>query len=240
MAENKENIENLDKNTENTGNTDNVNTAENKENTENNKKMDGSESSPQENETENDDKKTDDGKENGNNDVETGSHPQEGSFGETHPNDNNKEKDELTILKEKLKEEEDKYKRLLAEFDNYRKRTEKEKISMFDFGASQILTKILPIIDNIERAIKSVKEEDKNNSVYEGLDKIYKQVNKVLEEIDVKPIEALNKKFDANLHNAVMTDEESEAEVDTITQELQKGYTYKGDVLRHSMVKVKK
>ena len=111
---------------------------------------------------------------------------------------------------------------------------------MYDFGASQILTKILPIIDNIERAIESVKEEDKTNSVYEGLDKIYKQVNKVLEEIDVKPIEALNKKFDANLHNAVMTDEESDAEVDTITEELQKGYTYKGDVIRHSMVKVKK
>ena len=150
------------------------------------------------------------------------------------------EKDEVTTLKEKLKDEEDKYKRLLAEFDNFRKRSEKEKLSMFDFGASQILTKILPIIDNIERAIESVKEEDKTNSVYEGLDKIYKQVNKVLEEIDVKPIEALNKKFDANLHNAVMTDEESDAEVDTITEELQKGYTYKGDVIRHSMVKVKK
>ena len=150
------------------------------------------------------------------------------------------EKDEVNTLKEKLKEEEDKYKRLLAECDNFRKRSEKEKLSMFDFGASQILTKILPIIDNIERAIESVKEEDKTNSVYEGLDKIYKQVNKVLEEIDVKPIEALNKKFDANLHNAVMTDEESDAEVDTITEELQKGYTYKGDVIRHSMVKVKK
>ena len=212
MAENKENNENLDKNAENTGNTDNVNTAENKENTENNKEKEGVENSSQKNEIENNDEETNDGKEN----------------------------DELTTLKEKLKEEEDKYKRLLAEFDNYRKRTEKEKISMYDFGASQILTKILPIIDNIERAIESVKEEDKTNSVYEGLDKIYKQVNKVLEEIDVKPIEALNKKFDANLHNAVMTDEESDAEVDTITEELQKGYTYKGDVIRHSMVKVKK
>ena len=150
------------------------------------------------------------------------------------------EKDEITTLKNKLKDEEDKYKRLLAEFDNYRKRTEKEKVSMYDFGASRILTKILPIIDNIERAIESVKEEDKKNSVYEGLDKIYKQVNATLESIDVKPIEALNKKFDANLHNAVMTDEESEAEVDTVTEELQKGYTYKGDVIRHSMVKVKK
>ena len=226
MAENKENNENLDKNTENTGNTDNVNTAENKENTENNKEIDGGENSSQQNEGKDNDKQTGDGKEDENNDVES--------------NSEKSEKDELTTLKEKLKEEEDKYKRLLAEFDNFRKRSEKEKLSMFDFGASQILTKILPIIDNIERAIESVKEEDKTNSVYEGLDKIYKQVNKVLEEIDVKPIEALNKKFDANLHNAVMTDEESDAEVDTITEELQKGYTYKGDVIRHSMVKVKK
>ena len=214
MAENKENNENLDKNTENTGNTDNVNTAENKENTENNKEMDGVD----------------------NESATSSSSP----LHEETKSDNKKEISEIDTLKEKLKEEEDKYKRLLAEFDNFRKRSEKEKLSMYDFGASQILTKILPIIDNIERAIESVKEEDKTNSVYEGLDKIYKQVNKVLEEIDVKPIEALNKKFDANLHNAVMTDEESDAEVDTITEELQKGYTYKGDVIRHSMVKVKK
>lgn len=226
MAENKENNENIDKNAENIGNTDNVNTAENKDNVESNKEMDGVESSTQQNEANKNDKETGDEKKSENEDA--------GS------NSESPEKDEVTTLKEKLKEEEDKYKRLLAEFDNFRKRSEKEKLSMFDFGASQILTKILPIIDNIERAIESVKEEDKTNSIYEGLDKIYKQVNKVLEEIDVKPIEALNKKFDANLHNAVMTDEESDAEVDTITEELQKGYTYKGDVIRHSMVKVKK
>ena len=205
-----ENKENMDKNAENTENT------ENKESKDINEELEKETKESEENSSSDKEEKNDEVK------------------------DDKKEVSETDALKEKLKEEEDKYKRLLAEFDNYRKRTEKEKISMFDFGASQILTKILPIIDNIERAIESVKEEDKNNSVYEGLDKIYKQVSKVLEEIDVKPIEALNKKFDANLHNAVMTDEESEAEVDTITQELQKGYTYKGDVIRHSMVKVKK
>ena len=205
-----ENKENMDKNTENIENT------ENKENKDINEELGKETKESEENSSSDREEKNDEAK------------------------DDKKEVSETDTLKEKLKEEEDKYKRLLAEFDNYRKRTEKEKLSMFDFGASQILTKILPIIDNIERAIESVKEEDKNNSVYEGLDKIYKQVSKVLEEIDVKPIEALNKKFDANLHNAVMTDEESEAEVDTITEELQKGYTYKGDVIRHSMVKVKK
>ena len=204
------NKENMDKNTENTEN------KENKENKDINEELGKETKESEENSSSDREEKNDEAK------------------------DDKKEVSETDTLKEKLKEEEDKYKRLLAEFDNYRKRTEKEKLSMFDFGASQILTKILPIIDNIERAIESVKEEDKNNSVYEGLDKIYKQVSKVLEEIDVKPIEALNKKFDANLHNAVMTDEESEAEVDTITEELQKGYTYKGDVIRHSMVKVKK
>ena len=205
-----ENKENMDKNTENIENT------ENKENKDINEELGKETKESEENSSSDREEKNDEAK------------------------DDKKEVSETDTLKEKLKEEEDKYKRLLAEFDNYRKRTEKEKLSMFDFGASQILTKILPIIDNIERAIESVKEEDKNNSVYEGLDKIYKQVSKVLEEIDVKPIEALNKKFDANLHNAVMTDEESDAEVDTITEELQKGYTYKGDVIRHSMVKVKK
>lgn len=212
MAENKENTNDVGANSVNPGEDINIDNTAN--DTENNENTGGAEDTK-------------------NNDAGTNSQEADSSAGSP-------EKDEITTLKNKLKDEEDKYKRLLAEFDNYRKRTEKEKVSMYDFGASQILTKILPIIDNIERAIESVKEEDKKNSVYEGLDKIYKQVNATLESINVKPIEALNKKFDANLHNAVMTDEESEAEVDTVTEELQKGYTYKGDVIRHSMVKVKK
>lgn len=224
MAENKENTNDVGANSVNPGEDINI---ENTANAETNQEM----------ETE---KEKDAGANSQEADSSAGSPEKDEETSDVGANSVSPEKDEITSLKNKLKDEEDKYKRLLAEFDNYRKRTEKEKVSMYDFGASQILTKILPIIDNIERAIESVKEEDKTNSVYEGLDKIYKQVNATLESIDVKPIEALNKKFDANLHNAVMTDEESDAEVDTITEELQKGYTYKGDVIRHSMVKVKK
>ena len=150
------------------------------------------------------------------------------------------EKDELTLANEKIKDWEDKYKRLLAEFDNFRKRSEKESAMMIDIGASMILTKILPVVDNFERAINSVPEDLKNNSFVDGVDKIYKQMLKTFEELGVKPIEAVGKPFDANLHNAVMTDENAEGEVDTVVEELQKGYTYKDQVLRHSMVKVKK
>ena len=160
----------------------------------------------------------------------------EGS-GETQ---NETEKDELTLANEKVKEWEDKYKRLLAEFDNFRKRSEKEQATMIDIGASMILTKILPVVDNFERAINSIPEDLKNNSFVDGVDKIYKQMLKIFEDLGVKPIEAVGKPFDANLHNAVMTDENAEAEVDTVTEELQKGYMYKDQVLRHSMVKVKK
>lgn len=150
------------------------------------------------------------------------------------------EKDELTLANEKIKEWEDKYKRLLAEFDNFRKRSEKESAMMIDIGASMILTKILPVVDNFERAINSIPEDLKDNSFVDGVDKIYKQMLKTFEEIGVKPIDAVGKQFDANLYNAVMTDENAEGEVDTVVEELQKGYMYKDQVLRHSMVKVKK
>lgn len=150
------------------------------------------------------------------------------------------DKDELTLVKEKVKDWEDKYKRLLAEFDNFRKRSEKESAQMCDIGASVVLTKILPIVDNIERALQNIPEDIKGNAFVEGIDKTYKQIIKTFEEMDVKPIESVGKAFDANLHNAVMTDENAEGEVDTITEELQKGWTYKDQVLRHSMVKVKK
>lgn len=150
------------------------------------------------------------------------------------------EKDELTLANEKIKDWEDKYKRLLAEFDNFRKRSEKESAMMIDIGASMVLTKILPIVDNFERAINSIPDDLKDNSFVDGVDKIYKQMLKTFEELGVKPIEAVGKPFDANLHNAVMTDENAEGEVDTVVEELQKGYTYKDQVLRHSMVKVKK
>ncbi len=150
------------------------------------------------------------------------------------------EKDELTIANKKIKDWEDKYKRLLAEFDNFRKRSEKESAMMIDIGASMILTKILPIVDNFERAINSIPDDLKDNSFVDGVDKIYKQILKTFEELGVKPIEAVGKPFDANLHNAVMTDENAEGEVDSVVEELQKGYMYKDQVLRYSMVKVKK
>ena len=159
-------------------------------------------------------------------------------------NDNNKDSNEESTIEntneEKVKELEDKYKRLLAEFDNFRKRTEKEKKMMTDFGATLILTKILPVVDNIERALNNIPEDIKDNPFVDGIDKTYKQILKIFDELKVEPIKALNEKFDSNLHNAVMTDEESDKEVDTITEELQKGWTYKGEVIRHSMVKVKK
>ena len=148
------------------------------------------------------------------------------------------------LQKEKYEKEiaecKEKYLRLYAEFDNFRKRSEKEKSQMFDMGARDIIEKILPIVDNFERALGTVEKEDEDDAFTKGVRGIYKQIRKMFDDLDVKPIEAEGAKFDPNLHNAVMTDTESDAEEDTITQDLQKGYTYKGQVVRHSMVKVKK
>lgn len=134
----------------------------------------------------------------------------------------------------------DKYARLYAEFDNYRKRTDREKSQMYNMGARMVVEKILPVVDNFERALNSIPEEAKSTAVAEGIDRIYRQIQKVFDEMDVKPIEAVGSKFDPNLHNAVMTETEGDAEEDTVTEDLQKGYTFKGEVVRHSMVKVKK
>ena len=132
----------------------------------------------------------------------------------------------------------DKYKRLFAEFDNYRKRTELEKASMYDEGEKYVLLKILPVVDNFERALASVPEELKDSSYVEGMDKIYRSFMDLLKELRVTPIEAAGQPFDANLHNAVMhVDDESLGE-NIIAEEFQKGYMYKDRVLRHSMVKV--
>ena len=139
-----------------------------------------------------------------------------------------------------LAEQKDKYIRLYAEFDNYRKRTEKEKSQNFDFGAREVIEKLLPVVDNFERALGTVDPEDEDDAFTTGVRGIYKQLEKMFEDLDVKAIPAEGEKFDPNLHNAVMTDTESDAEEDTITQDLMKGYTYKGQVVRHSMVKVKK
>ena len=134
----------------------------------------------------------------------------------------------------------DKYLRTLAEYENFRKRSEKEKEQMFELGAKSIIEALLPVVDNFERALSHVQEEEKDSPFVKGIEGIYKQIQKMFADCNIQEIEALGKKFDPALHNAVMTEEEGDAEEDTITQDLQKGYTYRGNVVRHSMVKVKK
>lgn len=132
----------------------------------------------------------------------------------------------------------DKLTRHMAEFDNYRKRTEKEKSAMYEIGAKDVVEKILPIVDNFERGLQSVPEEKKDDPFVDGMDKIYKQMMSTLEGIGVKPIEAVGQEFDPNFHNAVMHVEDEAVGENIVVEELQKGYTYKGFVVRHSMVKV--
>ena len=132
----------------------------------------------------------------------------------------------------------DRLRRQMAEFDNFRKRSEKEKSQMFDMGAKSIIEKVLPIVDNFERGLAAVPEEQKDDAFVTGMDKVYKQMLTELDAIGVKPIEALGKEFDPDLHNAVMQVESEEYEPGTVAQELQKGYTYKDNVVRHSMVAV--
>ena len=134
----------------------------------------------------------------------------------------------------------DKYLRTLAEYENFRKRSEKEKAQMFELGAKSIIEALLPVVDNFERALSHVQEEEKEAPFVKGVEGIYKQIQKMFADCNIQEIEALGQKFDPALHNAVMTEEEGDAEEDTITQDLQKGYTYRGNVVRHSMVKVKK
>ena len=139
---------------------------------------------------------------------------------------------------EKIEELTDRVRRQMAEFDNFRKRTEKEKTQMFETGAKSIVEKILPVVDNFERGLAAVTEEEKGTPFVEGMEKIYKQMMTVLEEAGVKPIEAVGQEFDPNLHNAVMHVEDEEFGENIIAEEFQKGYTYRDSVVRHSMVKV--
>lgn len=141
-------------------------------------------------------------------------------------------------LKEKLKELEDQRIRQLAEFENFRKRSEKEKSQMFEIGAKTVVEKILPVIDNFERGLASVSEEEKESSFVQGMELVYKQMLTAFDELGVKPIEAVGKEFDPNLHNAVMAVDDDDLESGTIAEEMQKGYMYKESVVRHSMVKV--
>lgn len=139
---------------------------------------------------------------------------------------------------EKIEELTDRLTRQIAEFDNFRKRTDKEKSQMYEIGARDIIEKILPVIDNFERGIASVPEEEKTNPFAEGLEKIYKQLMTTLEEIGVKPIEAVGAEFNPDFHNAVMHVEDETLGENTVAEEFQKGYTYRDSVVRHSMVKV--
>lgn len=133
---------------------------------------------------------------------------------------------------------EDLRKRNLAEFENFRKRTEKEKSTMFDMGARSVIEKLLPIVDNFERGFAGVSEEQKSDPFVSGMDMVYKQLTKALADMGVEPIDAVGKPFDPNLHNAVMHIEDENFGENTVAQEFQKGYLYHGTVVRHSMVQV--
>lgn len=141
-------------------------------------------------------------------------------------------------LKEKVEELEDRVKRQMAEFDNFRKRTDKEKTAMFETGAKSVIEKILPVVDNFERGLAAIPEADKGGAFAQGMEMIYKQLLTELESIDVKPIEAIGQEFNPDFHNAVMQVESEEYESGVVAQELLKGYTYRDTVVRHSMVAV--
>lgn len=139
---------------------------------------------------------------------------------------------------EQIEELNDCLKRQMAEFENFRKRTEKEKTQMFDMGAKTIIEKILPVVDNFERGLAAVSEDQKDDPFITGMDKIYKQMMAELDAVGVKPIDCIGQEFDPDFHNAVMQVENDELESGTVAQELQKGYMYKDTVVRHSMVSV--
>ncbi len=138
----------------------------------------------------------------------------------------------------KIAELTDRLQRTMAEFENFRKRSEKEKSAMFEMGARSVIEKILPTVDNFERGLGSVPEEQKEDAFVAGMEKVYKHMMKELEELGVKPIEAVGKEFDPSCHNAVMHVEDENAGENQIVEEFQKGYTYRDSVVRYSMVKV--
>ena len=147
-------------------------------------------------------------------------------------------KDKKDKKDEKIEELTDRLTRQMAEFDNFRKRTEKEKSQMYEVGAKDIIEKILPVVDNFERGLDAVKEEEKENPFVQGMEKVYKHLVTTLEGIEVKPIEAVGQPFDPNFHNAVMHVEDENFGENIVAEEFQKGYTYRDSVVRHSMVKV--
>lgn len=178
-------------------------------------------------------------------DSEESSKEEENATEDTENNDSSedkKSKKKLFGKKDKkdqqIEELNDKYQRLFAEFQNYRNRSEKEKSAMFEVGAKAIIEKILPVVDNLERGVSALSEEDLGSPVGEGMSLIFKQLTTALEEIGVTVIETEGKEFDPELHNAVMHEDNEELGENVISQELQKGYKYRDTVIRHSMVKV--
>lgn len=149
-----------------------------------------------------------------------------------------KQDKEADTYKEQIDQLQDKVKRQLAEFENFRNRSEKEKQAMFETGAKSVIEKILPVIDNFERGLATVPEDKKEDPFVDGMNRVYRQLLTELDNIGVKPIEAVGQEFDPNLHNAVMQVASEEYESGIIAQELQKGYTYRDNVVRHSMVAV--
>ena len=139
---------------------------------------------------------------------------------------------------DKIDELNDRLRRSMAEFDNYRKRTDKEKSAMYEIGARDVIEKILPIVDNFERGLNTIPEDARGTAFADGMEKIYKQFVKILDDMGVKPIEAVGKPFDPAFHNAVMHVEDENLGENVVAAELQKGYTYKDSIVRHSMVQV--
>lgn len=171
-------------------------------------------------------------------DTEAAQETEEGSEEEAPKKGFFKKKDKKSKQDEKIEELTDQVRRQMAEFDNFRKRTEKEKSQMYEVGAKSIIEKILPVIDNFERGLLAVPEEEKENAFVQGMDKVYKQMVSTLEEAGVKAIETEGMEFDPNLHNAVMHVEDENLGDNMIAEEFQKGYMYRDTVVRHSMVKV--
>lgn len=161
---------------------------------------------------------------------ETGTTEKKGFFG--------KKKNKKDKKDEKIEELTDRLTRQMAEFDNFRKRTDKEKSQMYEIGAKSVVEKILPVVDNFERGLAAVPEDQKEDSFVQGMEKIYKQIMTTFEEIGVKPIEAVGKEFNPDFHNAVMHVEDENLGENIVADEFQKGYMYRESVVRHSMVKV--
>ena len=167
----------------------------------------------------------------------------DGEASETGAKEKNTEKKGFFSKKKDKKDEQieeltDRLKRTMAEFDNFRKRTEKEKAAMYEIGAKDIVERILPVVDNFERGLAAIPEAEVKSAFAEGMDMIYKQLLKTLEEAGVKPIEAVGQPFDPNFHNAVMHVDDETLGENVIAEEFQKGYLYRDSVVRHSMVKV--